>query len=188
LKVTLLNKPTLEFIDHAIGECYDKGCYVDPMKRDNRIKKVALKNKHASVLEFGTFIFEIEATTKVLLEMTRHRMASYACKSSRYTLNKGTIVFESTGDDEIDKALEEWRQVVVSMIYQKKSNELTSLMLPQAYQYRWTVQFNARSLINFLELRRASSAHFMIREVAEEMYNKIPNEIKYLFDKKDEHE
>lgn len=183
MKVTLLNNPTLQYVDHAIGECYDKGCYTDEVKRNTRITKVALKHKHASVLEFMSFIFEIEASTKVLLEMTRHRMASYACKSSRYTLNKGELVFEITGDNEIDDALEEWRQVINSMIYLKKSNEVTSLMLPQAYQYRWTVQFNARSLINFLELRRSGSAHFHIREVAEEMYNQIPDEIKYVFNK-----
>jgi thymidylate synthase (FAD) len=41
--------------------------------------------------------------------------------------------------------------------------------------------FNARSLKNFLELRRASSAHFQIREVAEAMYECIPEDMKFLF-------
>jgi thymidylate synthase (FAD) len=59
-------------------------------------------------------------------------------------------------------------------------------MLPQAYQYRWLAQFNARSLQNFLQLRRAKSAHYHIREVAEEMYKAIPDEIKYLFDSEEE--
>jgi thymidylate synthase (FAD) len=182
MQVKLINKPTLEFTDWAIGECYDKGCYTDPEKRDNRITKVALKHKHSSVLEFTNFVFEIEASTKVLLEMTRHRHAHYACKSSRYTLNKGEIIFESTGDQDGDNILVGWKVAIETMISRGKSNEITSLMLPAAYQYRWVVEFNARSLQNFFELRRAKSAHFHIREVAEEMYNQIPDDIKYLFD------
>ena len=183
MKVELINTPTLEFTDIAIGECYDKGAYCEVEKRDNRIKKVALKAKHSSVLEFTNFIFRIEASTKVLLEMTRHRMANYGCKSSRYTLNKGEIVFESTGDDVVDSLLKGWKKSIEYQVKLGKSNEITSLMLPQAYQYRWVVQFNARSLMNFLELRRASSAHIHIRDVANEMYKAIPDDMKYLFDK-----
>ena len=181
MKVELIGKQGIEFIDHAIGLCYNKGDYYDCEKRDNRIQKVALKHKHSSVLEFATFTFDITASTKVLLEMTRHRMASYACKSSRYTLNKGEIVFEPTGDETIDGLLEQWRQLILSQVENGKSNELTSLMLPQAYQYKWTAMFNARSLKNFLELRRAKSAHFHIREVADAMYECLPEDVKYLF-------
>ena len=182
MKVELLHTNGLSMVDRAIGECYDKGCYYEEEKQTSRIKKVALQNKHSSVLEFASFTFEIVASTKVLLEMTRHRVASYACKSSRYTLNKGEIVFESSGDNEVDEWLNNWRQIIDMMIQSGKSNEVTSLMLPQAYQYRWLVQFNARSLVNFFELRRSKSAHFHIREVANEMYLSIPNEMKYIFD------
>ena len=181
----MLHTNGLQFSDSAIGLCYDKGVYQDPEKRDSRIKKVALKHKHSSTIEFTNFIFEIEASTKVLLEMTRHRIANYACKSSRYTLNKGEIIFESTGNADVDTALEDWKDLVASFVLAGVSNEVTSLMLPQAYQYRWQVQMNARSLMNFLALRRAKSAHFHIRNVAEEMYSIIPNDMKYLFDSGD---
>jgi len=183
LKVELIHTNGLEFSDNAIGLCYDKGCYTDPEERDRRITKVALKHKHSSTIEFTNFIFQIEASTKALLEMTRHRIANYACKSSRYTLNKGEIVFESTGDDEVDRLLKAWKMEIEYQVAKKKSNEVTSLMLPQAYQYRWQVQFNARSLMNFLELRRAKAAHFHIREIAELMYESIPDDMKYLFKK-----
>lgn len=172
----------LSAIDHAIGLCYDKGDYLDNTKRDKRIDKVALKHKHSSVLEFTSFTFDIEASTKVLLEMTRHRHASYACKSSRYTLNKGEIVFESTGDSIIDGLLNEWKLQIEAAVSAGISNELTSLMLPQAYQYKWVVQFNARSLKNFFELRRAAGAHFHIRDVANAMYDCIPLDMRYIFE------
>lgn len=182
MKVELIGCQGIEYVDHAIGLCYDKGDYCDVDKRDNRIKKVALKAKHSSVLEFAVFTFDITASTKVLLEMTRHRMASYACKSSRYTLNKSDIIFEETGDKYIDDLLYDWKNKILDAIAHGYSNELTSLMLPQAYQYRWTAMFNARSLKNFLELRRSHAAHFHIREVAEAMFMCIPTEMRYLFD------
>lgn len=182
MKVELIHTNGFGFVDHAIGLCYDKGDYCDVEKRDNRIKKVALQHKHSSVLEFANFIFNITASTKVLLEMTRHRIASYGCKSTRYTLNKGEIVFESTGDDWADMQLELWKRTIEIGVNAGKSNEVTSLLLPQAYQYRWTVQFNARSLKNFLDLRRAKSAHFHIRDVAEAMFQSLPNEMKFVFE------
>lgn len=185
MTVKLIRCDSLDMTDMAIGECYDKGCYIDAEKRDNRIKKVALQHKHSSVLEFTNFVFQIEASTKVLLEMTRHRMASYACKSSRYTLNKGEIVFEQTGDDMVDVALHGWKHTIEDFVKLGKSNEITSLMLPQAYQYRWVVQFNARSLQNFLSLRMAKSAHYHIRDVACAMYDAIPNNMKYLFEEQE---
>lgn len=183
MKVTLLYSTGLDFVDHAIGLCYDKGCYTEPEKRDNRIKKVALKAKHSSVLEFATFIFNIEASTKVLLEMTRHRKASYGCKSSRYTLNKGEVIFESTGDEMVDSLLEMWRRQIETVIETGRSNDVVSLMLPQTYQYRWDAQFNARSLKNFLDLRRDRAAHFHIRDVADAMFEALPDDVKYLFEK-----
>ena len=182
MKVELIGADTDFGIDYAIGMCYDKGCYIDSEKKINRIKKVALKDKHASVLEFANFTFRITASTKVLLEMTRHRMASYACKSSRYTLNKGELVFEPTGNEHVDNLLEVWKSHIEECIEMGMSNEITSLMLPQAYQYVWLCQFNARSLKNFLHLRTAPSAHFMIREVAQAMYEALSEEIKYIFE------
>ena len=178
MEVVLVNTPTLEFIDMAIGECYDKGCYTDEAKQIARINRVANVSKHSSVLEFGEVIYEVTASTKVLLEMTRHRLASYACKSSRYTLNKGEVVFESTGDSDVDRLLLDWKYTVESMIAEGKTNDVVSLMLPQAYQYRWLVSFNLRSLQNFLVLRLNKHAHFQIRKVAEEMYNTLPTHIK----------
>ena len=182
MKVKLINTPTLEFTDWAIGECYDKGCYTDEEKRNTRINKVANVSKHSSVLEFTDYIFEIEASTKVLLEMTRHRMANYACKSSRYTLNKGEIIFEKTNDPEVDLQLSKWKEVIEDMIALGKKNDVVSLMLPQAYQYRWVVKFNARSLQNFFQLRRARTAHYQIQDVANAMFETIPEDQKFLFE------
>jgi thymidylate synthase (FAD) len=133
-------------------------------------------------IRFTDAIFEITASTKVLLELTRHRVGSYACKSSRYTLNKGEVVFEPTGDEEIDNCLEFLKNDINLMIQKGKKNDVVSLMLPQCYQYRWLVKFNYRSLQNFLALRRDKHAHFQIRAVAEAMFESLPDEHKFLFE------
>ena len=182
MKVKLINDPTLKYVDWAIGECYNKGCYLDKEKQQKRIERVALNNKHSSVLEFVDYIFEIEASTKVLLEMTRHRHASYACKSSRYTLNKGEIVFESSGNEVVDHYLNNLKNTIEKLMAKKISNDILSLLLPQAYQYKWVAKFNGRSLLNFLQLRTAKSAHYHIREVAQEMYEALPESHKFLFE------
>lgn len=181
MTVTLINQPDISMTDWAIGECYDKGCYTDPDKMHNRINRVANVSKHSSVLEFTEAIFEITASTKVLLEMTRHRQANYACKSSRYTLDKGEITFEPTGDTQVDDLLADWKDTITLMLESGKKNDVVSLMLPQAYQYKWVAKFNYRSLQNFLSLRLNKHAHYQIREVAQAMYDSLPNAHKYLF-------
>lgn len=182
MKVTLVNKPDISLSDKAIGMCYDKGCYTDEDKMLGRVNRVANVSKHSSTIEFTDAVFEIEASTKVLLEMTRHRQASYGCKSSRYTLDKGEVIFESTNDKEIDDILEAFRKQIVNQIDKGKKNDVVSLMLPQAYQYKWVAKFNYRSLQNFIALRTDKHAHFQIREVAYEMYNVLPDNHKFLFE------
>jgi len=183
MTVKLLNTPTLEYTDISIGMCYAKGPYTDKAKQASRINRVANVNKHSSVLEFTEAIFEITASTKVLLEMTRHRQASYACKSSRYTLNKTDLIFEPTGDAAVDGILEEYRQKILYQISLGKQNDIISLMLPQAYQYIWTAKFNYRSLQNFFALRLDTHAHPDIRAVAEAMLSAIPADHQFLFTK-----
>ena len=159
MKVTLLNCTDDTYTDYGLGLCWSMGCY-EGEKRKKRITNNALKKKHESVLE-----------------------QSIACRSSRYTLNKTEMVFEPTGDRQIDLKLAHWKWEIEQEVANGLSNDIASLMLPQAFQYKWISQFNARSLKHFLELRTAPSAHFHIREVALAMFDAIPAEYKYLFEK-----
>ncbi len=88
---------------------------------------------------------------------------------------------ELTGDKFIDDALILNLELTRQAIKTGKKNDVVSLMLPQAYQYRWIVKFNARSLQNFFGLRLDKHAHFQIKEVAEEMLEALPPEHRYLF-------
>jgi len=170
--------------------CYNKGDYKETSKRNKRIDNVTNVYKHNSVLEFTEAIFDIEASSKTLLEMTRHRHANYAVKSSRYTLDKSELVFEKARLDETNETLDKIKDLVIDLISElqekglkgKKLNDEVSLLLPQAYQYKWTVKFNYRALQNFLKLRLSDQAHFHIQEVAEQILLALPKEHRFLFD------
>ncbi len=176
MKVELLKCDTIEMTDSALSQCYDQPKHGNTKKGMDRVIKVCNLYKHDSLLEFGSAVWEIESSMKVLLEMTRHRHANYACKSSRFTLNKSEIIYESTGDAEIDAILEEQKKTVLDQLAAGKKNDVVSLMLPAAYQYRWQVQMNFRAMKNFFNLRMDRTAHFQIRAVAEEMLSSLPVE------------
>jgi len=180
MKVTLLQADNLDLVDHALGECYNQGPKDNDVDKFKRIQKVCNVYKHDSLMEFGSGTWEIEASAKTLLQMTRHRHASYSAKSTRYTLNKSDLVFEKTGDPEIDLQLSKYKEVILAMIDLGKSNDDVSMMLPMAYQYRWQVQMNYRSLKNFMDLRLDKHAQKEIREVATQMFNTLPKHVKSL--------
>lgn len=183
MTVKLLYTNGFEFSDYAIGMCYNKGGYRNEDKRNKRLQRVAIKNNHSSTIEFTDFMFEIEASTKVLLEMTRHRVGvSYAVKSSRYTLNKGEVVFEKSKDTLVNSMLDAILEIIQEALDNGLSNDDVALLLPQAYQYRWVAKFNARSLRHFLNLRTDKSAHYHIREVAAMMFEVLPEEVKFMFE------
>ena len=101
--------------------------------------------------------------------------------SSRYTLDKTEVTFEKTGDKDIDLQLSKWKATIEDMIKSGKKNDIVSLMLPQAFLYKWQIKINARSLQNLFNLRLDKHAHFQIREVAIEMYKQLPENHKFLF-------
>jgi len=145
------------------------------------IKRVGIKMKHSSVLEFGTFIFDVDLSTKALLEESRHRIGiSKTVTSSRYALNKIEIIFEPTDDKDIDDDLEWWRHQIKMRITQNKPLDKVSKMLPQAFIYSMQWQFNLRSLLHFLRLRLTKEAHIDIRIIALMIVDELPDKYKEL--------
>ena len=154
------------------------------------IHRVGNKFKHASTLEHLNYTFDVDGVSRALLqEKARHRHASISVKSSRYTLKEVkelTGAYEQflvpTGNDEIDYYnYHTLKDVSRQLRDNKVPNDVAKYMLPEAYKtsYVWTV--NARSLQNFLALRTNKAALWEVRELAYELYNKLPEEHKYLF-------
>jgi len=199
MTVTLLQNTSLEVCAHAIRTCwqsYDKSdCGGE--KDKELINRVGNKFKHASTLEHLTYTFFIEGISRALLqELARHRMASPSVKSTRYTLKELKNEEEFTSEDiqraskylvmtrndlvnEMSiKALENLRVVLQSGV----TNDIAKYCLPESYKTSLTWTINARSLQNFIALRSAKSALWEIRDLANTIFEALPEDHKYLFE------
>ena len=172
------------------------------------IHKVGNINKHQSVLEHLVFSIRISNVSRLLLqEFARHRIASLSVKSTRFTLQelKDEQSF-TNGDNCLERAekyiviperqyiedeadydwfltsqltqLELLRQAIASGM----KRDVSKYLVPDSYKTNISWTINARSLQNFLKLRSAKNAHFEIRELANTIFNTMPEDYKYLFE------
>lgn len=142
---------------------------------------------HQSPFEHASFTFGIEGVSRSLLaQITRHRIASFSVKSQRYVAaNKKDDTFnyvipeaiEALGKEAIEKFERqmatmhewygEWQNALGGAC--EKSNEDARFVLPNAAETKMIVTMNARSLMNFFNLRCCNRAQWEIREVAWQM-------------------
>ena len=172
------------------------------------IHRVGNKNKHASTLEHINYSFDIDGISRACLqELARHRHASMSVKSTRYTLKELkeeqqlVLVNEHYTEYLIDvakkyivmpphanrydkvwqgqvRALELLRE---ELVYSKDSNDILKYMLPESYKTSLVWTINMRSLQNFLALRTNKAALWEIRDLANLIYNTLPEEHKYMY-------
>lgn len=198
IKITLLNHTPLWVCSNAIRTCYQSFEKGDKGGEKDRelIERVGNKMRHASTLEHLFYNFYIEGISRACLqELARHRIASLSVKSTRYTLKelrdelefqpsdferaKKYLVF--TGENMVDTfsvlALENLRKILAQGI----KIDLAKYALPESYKTALTWSINARSLQNFLSLRSSLSALWEIRNLANALFDALPQEHKYLF-------
>lgn len=192
---------------HDKGGCYTTPTD-DVIEADRAlIDRIANQFRHSSTLEHIVYRFSIDGISRACLqELARHRIASYSVKSSRYTLkelkaedrfteytdlnsqeyvNDGRARAERylvmTSDERVNRmsilALDNLRDLLLEGI----SNDIAKFALPEAYKtsLAWTI--NARSLQNFLQLRSSKQALWEIRNLANAIYQALPETHKYLF-------
>jgi len=185
-------------------------CGIGPKDKE-LIDRIGNKFKHASTLEHLYYNFRIENVSRALLqEICRHRVASPSVKSTRYTLKElkkeesfeksyttyvdGVKFFDIdtarlkaakylvfTGNDKVDKysiyALENLRKLIADGV----PNDEAKYALPESYKVELAWSINARSLQNFIHLRSSKAALLEIRELAQMVYEALPEDHKYLF-------
>ncbi len=199
MEVTLLHHTPLIICANAIRTCWQSFDKSDNGGEKDRelIDRVGNKFKHASTLEHLTYNFYIKGISRALLqELARHRVASLSVKSTRYTLKelkaeepfseedrqRASKYLVFTNNDLVDqmsiKALENLRAVLESGV----SNDRAKYCLPESYKSELTWSINARSLQNFISLRSDKSALWEIRELANLIYQSLPNEHQYIFE------
>lgn len=199
--VELLHHTPLEVADIAICKCYGNEPHSDSEKVKARINRVANVSKHSSTIEHISYCLDIAGISRAcLIELSRHRLASYTVKSSRYTLQelkkeqpfdivriandgvKASKYIVLTGDEDVDNmsilALENVRR----MVQEGKPNDIAKYCMPECFKTSLVMTINARSLQNFLELRSSKHALWEIQLLAKAMYEAIPDEHKFLYD------
>lgn len=202
IKVTLLSYTPLEVINTAIRTCWDSHDKSDNLgeKDLDLMKRVILENKHESCGEHCVFNFFIQGISRLnLMELTRHRLASYSVKSTRYTLKElrnepeftikdkegASKYINLTDNENVDEcsiqALENVRRLVNNAVNYNVTQDLIKYALPECYKTDLTFSINVRSLRNLLKLRTSKSAHFEIRNLAYKLYEALPEEFKFLF-------
>jgi thymidylate synthase (FAD) len=165
-------------------QSYNKGGnYINPTDDITEVDvkfldRIINKNRHETGAEFLTYIFKI---TNISIgnqnQLVRHRIGfSYVVKSTRYCKPTDYVL---TGNTEIDVILQETLDKISKL---KVSNDILKYAIPQGTATDVVLTCNARSLKHFFELRMDSHAHFEIREMANKLYDALPESHKFLFE------
>ncbi len=191
MKIELLNYTPFTIADRAISKCWDKEFDTENVNYE-KIERIANKFKHSSTIEHITYNYDIDGISRACLqELARHRIASLSVKSSRYTLKElKDLPYDDDRDDFIvltgDTGVDNSSRVAIGNLqYQLKagvSNDIAKYCLPESYKTSLVWTINARSLQNFLTLRTDKSALWEIRDLANAIYDALPNEHKFLFE------
>jgi len=152
-----------------------------PEKELTAVLEQVMKLGHTSVIEHAYFTFAISDVSRSLThQLVRHRIASYAQQSQRYVnLKEPNYVIppsieKNTG---MKKAYEQTMDTIW-----KEYNKLLDLsipaedaryVLPNATCTNIMVTMNARSLLNFFELRCCLHAQWEIRALANKMLQEV---------------
>lgn len=150
-------------------------------KEQTKILEQVLKLGHTSVIEHASFTFAISDVSRSLThQLVRHRIASYSQQSQRYVnLNEPNYVIPPSieKNKKTKKAYEETMQAIWTH-YNKLLDlnipaEDARYVLPNGTCTNIMVTMNARSLLNFLELRCCLHAQWEIRLLANKMLQEV---------------
>lgn len=167
---------------------YGKGLSSDP-QRDKKLIFYLMKHGHETPFEHIVFKFHVKAPLFVARQWFRHRIASYNEISGRYTqveddwyipenirvpdvVNKQGSVFATNREDEeeilnlIEESIKKSYSTYRELLDRGVAKELARIVLPLSMYTQWYWTVNARSLMNFLNLRADSHAQWEIRQYA----------------------
>ncbi len=140
-----------------------------------------MKLGHTSVVEHTSFTFAISDVSRSLThQLVRHRIASYSQQSQRY-VNLNDPCYVIPPKIEKNKAMKKAYEETMYTIWEQY-NKLLSMdipaedaryVLPNATCTNIIVTMNARSLLNFFDLRCCLHAQWEIRTLANRMLKEV---------------
>lgn len=101
---------------------------------------------------------------------------------SEYTVDRASKYLVWTGDPDVDAASIAALENLRKLVAMGKPNDVSKYALPDAYKTKATWSCNARSLQNFISLRTDKAALWEIRNLANAVFNALPEDHRYLFE------
>lgn len=171
-------------IEQVEKKFYDK-------EEQKRLISILLLHNHLSPFEHVSFTFGIQNVSRSLThQLVRHRIASYSQQSQRYVTIKKEIPFiippsieNSSYKDKFVNYINQGKDLYEKMIKDGIPKEDARYLLTNATCSNIIVTMNARSLLNFFELRCCKHAQWEIRKLAFIMLSKVKKIAPLLFDK-----
>lgn len=172
VKLVRITEDPMSAIEYAACNCYDS----TPTK-NYCIANSCYESGHTSVYEFSHFHFHVEGVSRALLaQLTRHRIASYAVRSQRFTNEKNFDYIVPNNIKKNPKALEIYescmevqRTAYAALDSLGIEKEDARQVLPNACKTILDFAMDGRSLMNFMNLRLCTRAQWEIRQLAHKM-------------------
>lgn len=157
--------------------------------------KMLMSFSHASPIEHASFTFAVEGVSRTLThQLVRHRIASFSQQSQRYVrLDEFNYIIPPEIEkneeakkifiDAMENSKEAYKKITEILIadkegegnksaIEKASIEDARYVFPNACETKIVFTMNARTLLNFFELRCCNRAQWEIRQLATEMLRK----------------
>ena len=199
LKVELVDKQLIPYgIKNAINgtrTCYDsfnksdsQGVYIG-IEDEGLLKKI-IKAGHHTPFEFINLTFTVKNLTRAILqELARHRTQVLNVKSTRYTLKrmKSDVLNNLSKYFYTDLPFyEEYLNMIIEFINERNlwtlPNDKLKFYFPESLYCDLQLNMNFRNFINFYKLRSSDKAHFLIRDLTNQMHNELPELLRELID------
>jgi thymidylate synthase (FAD) len=153
---------------------------IDDREAGRLIEKV-LELGHFSTLEHASFTFAIEGISRACShQLVRHRIASFSQQSQRYVKMRdpnfsipNSIASRSEASAKFTEALEKIEDTYAELLEMGVNAEDARYILPNAAETKIIMTANARSLLNFFELRLCTRAQAEIRQLATLMREEV---------------
>lgn len=164
----------MSVVEQCASVCYDSN------PTDNyRIAESCYKSGHTSVWEHISFTFHISGVSRALLaQLTRHRIASYTVRSQRYCVEDNFGFVEPRFKNK--EFLDPYRDMMAltaetysSLVREGENPEDARFILPNSCVTELYVTMNARELINSSGHRLCSRAQWEIRNLFQEMKERV---------------
>jgi thymidylate synthase (FAD) len=175
-RVSTLGEKTLE---SASADPSDRTTAEGPTARDRGLINYLMRDRHGSPFEHNSMTFYVQAPIFVFREFMRHRIASYNEESGRYRelrpvfyvpaeernliqvgkpgayeFHPGSDKQHALVDETVREASEHAYAAYRKMLADGVAREVARMVLPLNIYSSMYVTMNARSLMNFLSLRR----------------------------------